>query len=109
MYYNVLYGYIYIKLPYIKIAIYKSYRKCISAITLKREVKRMICPKCGSENVVIQAVAEKKKRGCFAAAMWILLAICTFGLVLLIPLLTRKGSKTKIYAVCQNCGKKWVV
>ena len=109
MYYNVLYGYIYIKPLYIKIAIYKSYRKCISAIALKREVKRMVCPKCGSENVVIQAVAEKKKRGCFAATMWILLAICTFGLVLLIPILTRKGSKTKIYAVCQNCGKKWVV
>ena len=28
-------------------------------------------------------------------------------LILLIPLLTRKGSKTKTYAICQNCGYKW--
>ena len=67
----------------------------------------MKCQKCGSENVVVQVTQKQKKRGCFAATMWILLAMCTFGLVLLIPLLTRKGSKTKIYAVCQNCGNKW--
>lgn len=67
----------------------------------------MKCQKCGSENVVVQVTQKQKKRGCFGVMMWILLAMCTCGLVLLIPLLTRKGSKTKIYAVCQNCGNKW--
>jgi DNA-directed RNA polymerase subunit RPC12/RpoP len=67
----------------------------------------MICPKCGSEDVNVQAVAEQKKRGCLGACMWILLAICTLGLIILIPLLTKKGSKTRTYAVCQRCGHKW--
>ena len=69
----------------------------------------MTCPNCGSNHVTVQAVAEQKKRGCLAACLWILLAICTCGLILLIPLLTRKGSKTKTYAVCQDCGHKWRV
>lgn len=69
----------------------------------------MNCPKCGSNNITVQAVAEQKKRGCLSVFLWILLAICTCGLVLIIPLLLRKGSKTKNYAVCQNCGYKWEV
>lgn len=69
----------------------------------------MTCPNCGSTHIIVQAVAEQKKRGCLMSCLWILLAICTFGLILLIPLLTRKGSKTKTYAICQNCGHKWRV
>ena len=69
----------------------------------------MICPNCGSDHVTVQAVAEQKKRSCLMSCLWILLAICTCGLILLIPLLTRKGSKTKTFAVCQNCGHKWRV
>ena len=69
----------------------------------------MVCPKCGSENVNVQAVAEQKGRGCFGAIMWILLACCTFGIILLIPLLTRKRIKAKKYAICQSCGNKWKV
>ena len=69
----------------------------------------MVCKKCGSHNVTVQAVAEQKKRGCLGACCWLLLAVCTCGLILLIPLLTRKGSKTKQYAVCQDCGNKWRV
>lgn len=69
----------------------------------------MTCPKCGSQNVNVQAVAEQKKRGCLGALMWILLAICTFGLIIIIPMITKKGSKTRNYAVCQNCGNRWKV
>lgn len=69
----------------------------------------MICKKCGSNNVTTQTVAEQKKRGCFSVCMWILLALCTCGLVLLIPLLSKKGSKTVTYAVCNNCGNRWRV
>lgn len=67
----------------------------------------MVCPKCNSTNVIVSAVAEKKKRGCIMSCFWILLAICTLGAIIWIPLLTRKGSKTVTYAICQSCGKRW--
>lgn len=79
------------------------------ATTLKEGENMLVCPNCRSDKVGVQVVERQKKRGCFAAMMWILLAICTCGLVLLIPLLTRKGSKTKTFAVCQDCGYKWRV
>lgn len=69
----------------------------------------MNCPKCGSNNVNVQAVNEVKGRGCFGALMWILITICTFGIALLIPLLTRSKGKTRTYAVCQSCGNRWKV
>ena len=39
----------------------------------------MVCPKCGSNNVNVQAVTnvKTKHRGCIGWALWILLAICT--------------------------------
>jgi len=42
---------------------------------------------------------------------WILLAICTLGLILIIPLLTNSKTKSRTHsvAVCQNCGKRWRV
>lgn len=67
----------------------------------------MICPKCGSDRVTVQTVSEQKGRSCLGALMWVFFAICTCGLILIIPLLTRKKSKTKTYAICQNCGHKW--
>lgn len=67
----------------------------------------MICSKCGSDRVNVQIVAEQKKRGCLMSFIWLLLAICTIGAIIWIPLLIRKGSKTVSYAVCQNCGKRW--
>ena len=69
----------------------------------------MICPKCGCPNVQINAVTEAKKRGCLMSILWIILAICTCGIILLIPLLMKKGSKTQTYAICQHCGHKWKV
>lgn len=36
----------------------------------------MICPKCKSNRVAVQVVSEQKKRGCLAATLWILLALC---------------------------------
>lgn len=73
----------------------------------------MICPKCGSNYVTVQAVTniKTKHRGCFGWALWILLAVCTVGLILIIPLLTntKTKSKTRNVAVCQNCGKSWYI
>jgi len=63
------------------------------------------CKYCGSSNVRVQVVEKIKKRGIIASMIWLILAICTFGLLIWIPLLTRKGSKTKSVIVCQDCGK----
>lgn len=75
--------------------------------TLKEEENMIVCPNCRSDKVSVQVVERQKKRGCFAATMWILLAICTCGLILIVPLIVRKGSKTVTYAVCYNCGYRW--
>lgn len=73
----------------------------------------MICPKCGSENVTVQAVTnvKTKRRGCIGWCLWILLACCTLGSILIIPLLTNSKTKSKTHseAVCQNCGNRWKV
>lgn len=73
----------------------------------------MICPGCGSRNVLIQAITETRTRhrGCFGWFLWILLAMITVGLILMIPLLTnsRTKSKTHTEAICQNCGRRWRV
>lgn len=63
------------------------------------------CKYCNSTNVTIQAVEQQKKRGIIMSIIWILLALCTCGIALLIPILTKKGSKTKSVIVCQDCGK----
>ncbi|MBQ8296351.1 MAG: hypothetical protein IJX77_01045 [Ruminococcus sp.] len=71
----------------------------------------MRCPRCGSENCQIIPVTETKTkyRGCCGWALWIFLAVITCGLILLIPLLTNKKTKstTRVTAVCTDCGKKW--
>ena len=70
----------------------------------------MKCPKCQSENVTVQAVAEMKKRGCLTTLLYIiLLFVPIIGWIALFLLLRGKKSKTKNYAVCQNCGKRWNV
>lgn len=73
----------------------------------------MKCRKCGSENVVTQVVTDikTKHRGCLGWLFWILLVICTAGLLIIIPLITNSKTKSKNHteAVCQNCGYRWKV
>lgn len=79
----------------------------------------MICPKCGSENVNVQAVGitKTKGKGCLywlfvgwwlETIMWLILTIP----MLFAKLFGRKGKiKTKVqsHAVCQSCGHSWKV
>jgi DNA-directed RNA polymerase subunit RPC12/RpoP len=71
----------------------------------------MRCGRCGSENINISIVTDikTKNRGCLAWSMWILLAICTFGLILIIPAITNTKVRTKQrkIATCQYCGHSW--
>lgn len=78
----------------------------------------MICPKCGSENINIQAVAHvnNKKKGCLywcfigwwvEPFMWLFLTLP----MIIIKLFGKGKVKTKIksHAVCQNCGHQWEI
>ena len=69
----------------------------------------MTCPKCGSENVSVQAITQIKRRSCLVSVLWILAAMCTFGIVLLLIPILRNGSKSKMktVCVCQTCGYRW--
>jgi rRNA maturation endonuclease Nob1 len=78
----------------------------------------MVCPRCGSQNVVVQAVTETRSRGkgCLywifigwwlETLLWIFLTIP----MLLCKLFGFKRIRTKVYSygVCQNCGAKWKI
>lgn len=73
----------------------------------------MKCNKCGSDmiQVVNDTNIKVKHRGCLSWILWILLAMCTFGLILIIPILTNSKIKSKstTMAVCLNCGNKWKI
>lgn len=69
----------------------------------------MVCPKCGGRNVTVQALEERRKTGCLTVILYIILACTVLGLLIVIPLLLRKKTKTTTYAVCQDCGYRWEV
>lgn len=79
----------------------------------------MLCPRCNSTNVNVQAVSNvrTKGKGCLYwlfIGWWLELILWLF---LTIPMLFFKlfGGKGKVrtnvetYAVCQNCGNRWRV
>ena len=76
---------------------------------MKKDTK--ICPKCGSHNIKVEneTKVSTKRRGLLGWSLWILLALCTFGLILIIPIITNSKvkSKSNVVGICQNCGHKW--
>ena len=83
---------------------------CGAAIAQQSRLK---CPRCRGNNILIHPVTKTKTehRGCFGWALWILLAVVTCGLILIIPLITNSKTKSRTHteAVCQTCGKRWRV
>lgn len=80
----------------------------------------MVCPKCGSENVTIQAVNEVKLKnshhGCFwwlcigwwwVPVKWLFLTVPALFAKIFIPNKQKAVNKTTQKAVCQNCGNMW--
>lgn len=77
----------------------------------------MVCPKCGSENVVItveqkSAKTKGKSIGCLWSLGRAMLIICTCGLWLLVG--KRKGKektkfKNQTIGICQSCGNKFEI
>lgn len=75
--------------------------------------EKILCPKCGSGNVLItnEMKIKTEHRGLIGWMLWILLAFLSFGLILIIPLITNSKvkSKNKKVLICQNCGNKWSI
>lgn len=73
----------------------------------------MTCKKCKSNNVTVNFKQKiyTKHRGCLGWSLWLLLAVCTCGLILIIPALSNSKvkSKSKKIAICNNCGHTWKV
>ena len=77
----------------------------------------MRCPKCGSENVSVQAVTHVKTAGRHGCLYWlfvgwwlqpILWLIFTLPMIIIAIFSPKRvKSKTHSEAVCQNCGKRW--
>ena len=65
----------------------------------------MVCKRCGSNNVTVQAVAEQKKRGCLMCLIYLVLCFTVIGIPVVIWLLARgKKTHTNSFMVCQDCG-----
>lgn len=78
----------------------------------------MICPKCGSQNVNIQAVTETKTKkkslvywllGGWIVDLLMFLGLTLFWLIVKIFRPKKITSKTYKMAICQNCGYSWKV
>lgn len=80
----------------------------------------MVCPKCGSQAVVVSAISkvkEKRKRGCmywlFIGWWWEPMIWLFFGIFKLIYEICRKKTKvtSKVISVatCQTCGHRWQI
>ena len=82
---------------------------------------KLVCPKCGSENISVQMVGVTKTKGKGAgywiywltigwfinAMMWLFFTLFRFLFVLFKP----KKIDTKLvkHAICQSCGHSWKV
>lgn len=78
----------------------------------------MQCPKCGSNNVSVQAVTtlKKKHKGILywlligwwlEVIMWVFLTLPWLIIKIIKP--TKYKSKVHSEAVCQNCGNHWSI
>lgn len=78
-----------------------------SVVEKKDEI---ICPKCHSNDIKVQIVAQKEKRGCGSILCYLLLAVTIVGIPIVLLILLARGNKTNNYKywVCQRCGNTFV-
>jgi len=80
----------------------------------EREVVGMVCKKCGSDKITVQAVTEVKTKK-HGLLWWLFIGwwwwTLFFGAALILKLFGRGKvtSKTHNVCVCQNCGYSWKV
>lgn len=71
--------------------------------------KNRHCARCKSKNIRYETVVENVPVGCFTVLLYILLAVTLLGLLVVIPLMLHKKTRTVTYAVCQDCGYRWKI
>lgn len=80
----------------------------------------MICKRCGSSNVTVQAInttqLKNAHHGClwwccigwwWIPVKWIFLTVPALLAKIFVPKKQKAVNKTKRIAVCQNCGHSW--
>ena len=74
------------------------------------ETENVICPNCHSNDIKIQLIAQKEKRGCLSICFYIILALSIIGIPIVLLILLARGNKTINYKywVCQKCGNTFV-
>lgn len=83
----------------------------------KYEKNKLVCKKCGSENIQVQKIATqvKKKKGLMYWSvgwiidlmLWIFLTLPRLIIQMFKP--SKTVTKTDTVAVCQNCGNDWKI
>ena len=71
--------------------------------------RRRACDRCRGTNISYQVVSEEIPTGIGATILYVFLSVTILGLLIVIPLMLRKRTRTVTYAVCQDCGHLWVV
>jgi hypothetical protein len=71
---------------------------------------QLVCPRCSSDDIVVNTYTEQKRVGCLMTLLYILLACTILGLLIVIPLVLR-GRKTVAHTqcTCKGCGNKWEI
>ena len=72
----------------------------------------MNCPKCGSDDIQFISDTQTKRRSVLSWLLWILIALCTFGVGLIFLYfmgITNSKTKTRTRAICKKCGNQWNV
>lgn len=83
----------------------------------KLERNKLVCKKCGSENIQVQKISKqvKKKKGLIYWSvgwiidlmLWIFLTLPRLIIQVFKP--NKTVTKTDTVAVCQNCGNDWQI
>lgn len=90
--------------------------------TTTQVIPKRKCPKCGGENITIQAINEVKLKnshhgivwwlciGCWwVPTKWLFLTVPALLAKIFIPAKQKAKNKTVTTAVCQNCGNIWKI
>ncbi|GEM_PF-698436 len=83
----------------------------------KLEKNKLVCKKCGSENIQVQKISTqvKKKKGLMYwsigwiidLGLWLFLTVPRLIIQIFKP--NKTVTKTHTEAVCQNCGYSWKI
>ena len=91
----------------------KACPNCACPVDLDDKVENnneIVCPNCHSNDIKVQIVSQREKRGCISVLFYVLLALTIIGIPIVIVILLARGNKTSNYKywICQKCGNTFV-